>query len=73
MPTSLFGLCFFVQILCDSVVHGLEESPDHLIEECIAIAGYIFKLMKHLSEITIPFWSDHKEALAGGVNFSNGW
>ena len=29
--------------------------------------------MKRLLEVTIPFWSDRKEALAGGGCSGNGW
>ena len=43
-----------------------------MIEECISIAGHVFELMKHLFEVTIPFWSNFKDSLiAGEVN--DGW
>ena len=44
-----------------------------MIEECIVLADRILKLMKHLLEVTIPFWSDCKEVLAGGDCSGNGW
>ena len=44
-----------------------------MIEESIALADRILKLMKHLLEVTIPFWSDRKEVLAGGDCSGNGW
>ena len=52
--------------ICDCVVNSFEDVHYHMIEECIALADRILKLMKHLLEVTIPFWSDHKEVLAGG-------